>query len=715
MALDKASGRGDNNGVWSSAFLLASLLAVLTLILGDLSFTSRWGEFLWTRDTAAIVWLAAAALWFLLPGGGRRRRELACGRGRWLPLVPAAGLVLVMASSVRKGDWYFFLDPWAVVKLVALLLPAAAGLELVERRKWDRFVFPALLALAQAWLLWHLYRTTGGQPIYRDDHSSFLYRYWLLPRALPHLFFYNPFWNGGYAGAELITTGAMSVGLLFLPFQLLFGLEKSYVPFLGGLFFVALPWAVYFSVRRLGWSRLAALVAAVLAIGANRFYFINLLVYGTTPSLLTFYLMLLTWALLYAVFNLGRTGFWAWAALVACVNLMLFWPASPLVLVPVGLGALAGLPRLGRRTVLFLGSAVLVLALVNAGWIVEYLSHPKVVNFITKGAVRSPDVDWPRALRSLGNSLAQIHPLALALGFLGLMWPGRREETAWLAPPVAAFMLMVSLGPQLAPDLQLHRMITPLSLLLLMPAASVISRAASGRDLPRAVFRGTLGAAVLLTVLNVGGILQNRGKELIVTAPGDLRAIVAWIKKNVPEDGRVFFAGYTVHGYGGGHVAYLQAATGRNMIAGDFYHFNIRQWDWNPMPVQFRGSRKKVREYFRLMGVTHILTYDRGWQESLRKKKDYRLLETFGRREAWATGIEPGLLLKGKGRVEPAVNRLRVKLDGPEDEVILKFLWLPGLTADPPVAVRPVEAAPGLTFIAARPGGRREFTIRYDP
>ena len=45
----------------------------------------------------------------------------------------------------------------------------------------------------------------------------------------------------------------------------------------------------------------------------------------------------------------------------------------------------------------------------------------------------------------------------------------------------------------------------------------------------------------------------------------------------------------------------------------------------------------------------------------------------------------------------------------------LRFNWLPGLAVAPPAAIRPVEVAPGVTFIGLDPGGQRRVVIRYDP
>ena len=68
--------------------------------------------------------------------------------------------------------------------------------------------------------------------------------------------------------------------------------------------------------------------------------------------------------------------------------------------------------------------------------------------------------------------------------------------------------------------------------------------------------------------------------------------------------------------------------------------------------------------------------------------------------------------LEGSGRVSADIDRIEVK-DARGDRIVLKYHWLPTLRTDPPL---PIEEArqPGMPvgFIAVRPGGAHDFTIR---
>ncbi len=695
-------------------WLLLSLFLLLSMLPGSLSFQIR-------NHPYTIPWWLLPAAWAAvsLPAAlslrreGRRPGDFLAGGSSWMPLVPVAALLFLMSTNFRKAEWYFFLDEHAAVRLLLLVPLFVVGMELVERRRLGRLVYPLLLLAAQAYLAFNLWRSLGGAPPYRDDHPSFMYRLWIFPQVFPRAFFWNPLWNGGVLGQELVSTGAYSLGLLAYPLISLFGVERAYLPFLILLFVVAIPWLAYATVRSLRMGPLAGFTAAFLCLGTNRFFFVSLLSYGTTPALLCSFLVMVVWVLLYAAVNRGLLGFWRWLALVACLELMVFYPGTVFLLLPVGVALLLSVLRWSRRTVLFLAAAVLVLALVNEATIHRYLVRPQLAAFLAHQE-RNLDIYVDPSMRTLTGTLAYLHPLLLAAGLLGLLWPARKEEAAWLLPPVGLYLVMIWLGSWYKPHLQLHRMLLPLAFLLIIPAASVVQRTATGRGASAALWRGVLAATCCLTVLNVGAIFRNAGKETFWAMPSEDRWIVSWMRTHVPAEGRVFFAGPIMHEYGGGHVAWLQAATGRSMIAAHYYHFDPQVGDVNPLPKSFRGSLRKNWGYFKLMGVTHVITNNEEWKGILDRDPRMRFEREFGPHRIYSTGIEPGFLFEGAGRVEPSINRIAVNLDRPEEEVVLRFLWQPGLAADPPVTLRPVLVARDLAFIGVRPGGATRFTIRYD-
>jgi hypothetical protein len=630
-----------------------------------------------------------------------------------LPLVPAAGLVLYMLSDARSYGWYFFLHPRVVAAVVLLALPAALLFRHLGSGGERRLLLAGLL-VSQGWLLVAFLRATGGDPLYRDDHPSFLYRLWLLRESFPSPVLWNPFWNGGYVGSELISTGAYSLWAPALPAVHLFGVERVYTPYLAVVFLVAIPWITYLALRGLGLGQAASLIGALLSLGVNRYLFLHLLSYGTAPSLLISFLVLVVFVILHRAVVDHEAGPGRWLALVAALQVMVLYPATPLFLLPLLASLILGARGITRRTLLFLGAALLFLLLVDGSTVWQYVRRPRMSAFLRHQSTAGFQVDPWQALTFLGGMLKHTNPLLLVAGLWGLLWPARRAERLWLLPPVLFFLGLTAVGQQVKPLLQLQRMVVPLSFLLIVPAASALDRHLRERTAASLLLRGLVLAFALAMVANVGEILRNRGKERYVTISREVKEMTAWIREHVPPEGRLMFADPGIHAYGGGHVAWLQAATGRGMIAGDYYHFDPRLTDYNPIPKAFRDSPKKLNDYFALMGVTHVSAYRTERKERLGGMRRLRSAAVFGKKEIFATDVEPGFILRGgAGRVTPSINRLAVTLDRAEEEVVLRFLWFPGLSVEAPATLHPVEVAPGLTFIGLRPHGRRELVIRH--
>ena len=110
--------------------------------------------------------------------------------------------------------------------------------------------------------------------------------------------------------------------------------------------------------------------------------------------------------------------------------------------------------------------------------------------------------------------------------------------------------------------------------LLLVPAAALALRyllLRRGR-----LWAGLQGVALALLVLlvpNAGSLYAGKGVAPFAAMPKWIADFSAWVGENVPENGRLLFAGRTSHAYGRGHVAYLPLLAGREMLACDYYEF----------------------------------------------------------------------------------------------------------------------------------------------
>lgn len=198
------------------------------------------------------------------------------------------------------------------------------------------------------------------------------------------------------------------------------------------------------------------------------------------------------------------------------------------------------------------------------------------------------------------------------------------------------------------------------------------------------------------------------------------RAIGRWIADNVPPGARVLFAGPTVHGYGGGHVAYLPVLAGRSMMACDYYHFSPSTHEYEFPPRAFREEPEDVFAFLDLYNIAAVFTYHEHWKKFFRRFPDrFEEAAAFGqegRRMAFRVRRPPpGPFVVGSGSVEEDTNRLAVVLDDPSAPAVIRWHWADGMTADPPARVYPHDAGRGVRFIAIEPGGASAVRVRWSP
>ena len=143
-----------------------------------------------------------------------------------------------------------------------------------------------LLVSAQAWAAFSLLTVTNGEPIYRDDHPSFVFRLWIFGETFPQLLNYNPYWNGGVADFVGVSSGANGFGLVTWPLWWMGSPESVYTYAICWVYILLVPFLAVWGVRALGGSSASASVAGILALGTSQFFFLWLLTFGTIGALL---------------------------------------------------------------------------------------------------------------------------------------------------------------------------------------------------------------------------------------------------------------------------------------------------------------------------------------------------------------------------------------------------------------------------------------------
>jgi hypothetical protein len=675
----------------------------------------------------ALAALARAAL-------GRCRSGLAPGglvsRGHQLRGL-AQRSVLLLLFFVLTGTPILFgperlavLRPALGVSLVAGGILALAGRATppgvpAASRRWVRgaaartaLALVPLLAV-QALLVARFVHAVGGQLVFSDDHGSFLYRYHMLARTFPRLVSYDPWWNAGVVDDSAVGGGAASVFLLTWPIAYLASLETAYAWFVPVVAILAAPWSVFAAIRLLGLSRGAALAGGLLALAPEEHGFVWLLERGTLPAMLAAALVPLAFALAWRILVLGDRRWATIVGLALVANLGSFWLLFPLMVAP-GLVAAGLAGRVKPRGLAVAAAIGVTLLLVNAGWVLDFLRTREVGRLVqtAPSPQLAPAVIWERLVNIIPMTE---NPVGLILGAAGLCLFPRRLRMPY-AVMLAALALAAAIGPQLFPRLELLRLVIPLGFALIPPAAGLVARAIragrSGRG-------GGLGRVLAVTLLLVMGVhlaeawarYGSQTHRQVGVMPPATRELTRWLRSHTAPDARVLFAGRVVHQYGG-HIAYLQPLTGRPMYAGSYYHGD---WGGGTIPSALLTDAEALRRRLELLNARYIVVdaSDAAWWRQLPRHSWLTLRADLAGIAVYETDIRPTYLIGARGTVAFDYNRLQVQLEAPADSVTLKFRWVDGLAATPPLPLRPREVAPGLSFIEVEPRGISRFEIRY--
>ncbi|MGI6495943.1 MAG: hypothetical protein ACOX5G_07610 [Kiritimatiellia bacterium] len=707
-------------------------------ILRNVSFLfppDRIKLFAWLVPLAILAWMA----------GRRPDHDDACPppapivRGAAFPIL-FMGLILFLVSSIpdhpcayymgwMPGDPKPFHHAWGNLERVLFLAACLTPLTLRTRR-WGAFLVAMLLA-AQVLAFAALMKTTGGLPLYRDDHPSFLFRLHEFALTFPRNIDYNPFWNAGVVNWTATSSGTTGPGLLFLPLLRWCPVHLVYTPLCGALFIVIMPWLAVASLRaiRAGWA--AAAIAGLLALCTSRNFFLWAFHFGTIGACFAISFYPLFMALGYRILVLRRHGWKTLLAWTVSAFFLLQWPPCAIMAALLAPGALLTARHWRWPSVWRLAVAAAVVALLFLPTVLLLLTQgTDLLDFVGRGAVvgsKAPGAtlpafsEWIRLLiERVGRQLVEANPLLVFFGVAGacvLPWKNLRR---WVALPIALLLLLSAWGSLLAPRMQLERMALPAFQLAIVPAAAWMAAALYDRRPAMAVPRALLLSLLALGIFNVRELYRARGFAPFHAQPQQITSLVDWVRGNVPEDARLLFLGKNIHGYGGGHIAYLPILAGREMMASDYYGFPPGMIDeiYPPRPYRKQGA-EGVARFARLHRVTHLVTYN-----------PTRYVEPFGLREAPGLFREipdlqdeslflfevldpaESLFEKGTGRVQATFNRIVVdRLEG-QDEVVLRYNWDPRLEVSRPAEIFPVEIEDDITFIGVRTHGAERAVIR---
>jgi len=705
----------------------ALLLAVL---VGAVSFC-----ILQTEAQGIIGKLAVPFVWIAVACAGleyyRRRRpqdEIQTSRELLPGVVLACCLGLYLSSSAGLSGGFYFLCWLPTSEPVSILFDSwmarfslfTALLTPVFCIRWRKtWVIPLIILLVcQLRCIHELLDATDGMPLYSDDHPSFMFRLWVFGRTFPRLTYYNPIWNGGKEAVYLVASGTTSPGTLLWPLWRFGNILDLYTPAMAFFFILFVPFMIMAAARMMRASIAASICTALMALGISRYFFLWLLHFGTVGACLSISFFPLVCACVYRLLWTEKPEPWVAVLLVISSFLFLAWPPCAFIAAMLIPGVLFSARRLSKRRMIFFLACAVMIVLVCIPYLLSILNHVDVKGFAEDVGEKQGLVAGLReGYATMREQLWKAHPLVVFMGLLGAMVLPRRDLRLFLVPVLTALLLFSSWGEFLLPAFELTRGGIAMLFLAAIPAGLWIGEFLEDTCLRLSPIRAGLITLLLLGGLNTTRMYGNRQPEKFRSMPRETLQSAQWLRDNTPGDGRIMFAGRTVHGFGGGHVAFLPTLTGREMMACDYYHFAPTRVEYNYPPKRYRRDPQKMEEFFHAYNVTHIVTYHGSWLRYLRKRSDlFEEVYVWGnnrKKYVFRVNRDSDLFLEGSGTVTARINNLHVVVNDPSEPVVLKYNWSDGLRAPAPVEIESFHVDDDIDLIRIHPNGQREFDVSF--
>ncbi|HVO95558.1 MAG TPA: hypothetical protein VMT22_22065, partial [Terriglobales bacterium] len=296
----------------------------------------------------------------------------------------------------------------------------------------------------------------------------------------------------------------------------------------------------------------------------------------------------------------------------------------------------------------------------------------------------------------------------LVLGVMGLrklLWDEKRDLGIMLAGAAIVLFIVTYFGalvPAIKPWQPL-RFKVPLDLFLVIGAAYSVeqwltSRVSSSPFTPIVVICGLITFLINLAQTESTGRLQLRSRFL-----PELSAIIDWVKRDTPTTGRVLFE---ESGDESGFVydrtylsSFLPGLTGQQLIGGPINLYNDRHHfaEFHSGQLFKRDVRsisdQELRDYLSRYNIGAIVCFDPTLIQRLRSIPGLvNIEENVGPIHLMQVNQPLTWFLSGDGEVTASYNRLELSaLKG--NEVILKYHWVEGLTAQPQAKIEAIKIA----------------------
>ncbi len=618
---------------------------------------------------------------------------------------PKALSLLFIALSWVAVPFFVFWNPKCWVPKVL-----AAGLFISELRSWKL-----------------LFKRTGYTTPYSDDHPSFLFRISEFFGSFPWRENFVPYWNAGIVNSVITSSGTPGIAILGAPLFLFMEPHEAMPYVFVFVFIFFIPWMTVWGLRTAGMPPTASLVGGILVFSADHFYFKWLLHFGTVGAMLSGALLPAAFAFLYAALLQPKARFSTYVGLAVSIFFMVQWPPMMLLGLPMGLIVLFHLRRWwpSKRHVPFLLTCIFVFILILPT-IAGSILGKSVMGFVLStdsGAEKGFGAISKVAGAVLHKIVLNINPILLFAGFGGLLVMPSRRLRSGLALALVFVVAVAVLGPVYLPNMQLERMAMEASALMTIPAAYVAGRGL-GTYTPRASpAQGVYLAMLVCSLVNTPKFYGARGEVRYYGMQPFVADFTTWITDNVPEDGRLAFAGPAVHAYGWGHTAYLPMLADREMMGCDYYGFPPKMVEYDYPPRSSRAMPGGMHRYMVLRGASHVVAYEKRYIDYFRSKPSlFREVATLSNPAATKNNVfvvfaiigAEGRFQEGSGEVRATFNKIDVGFNATVPErAVIRYNWNDRLETKPPARIFPVDTGEGVVFIGIEPNGEKNVKIRY--
>jgi hypothetical protein len=181
----------------------------------------------------------------------------------------------------------------------------------------------------------------------------------------------------------------------------------------------------------------------------------------------------------------------------------------------------------------------------------------------------------------------------------------------------------------------------------------------------------------------------------------ELMAVTEWIKRETPVNARVLFeesGDETGFIYDGAYLSsFLPHRTGRQLIGGPINLYNDRHHF-----AEFHSGKmfktdaqsisgEELRNYLKLYNIGAVVAFHPASIQRLQAIPGLVTVEQrIGPVHLMRVHQPLSWFIEGEGKINTGLNRLDLS-DLKGDEVILKYHWVEGLTASPPVTIEAVK------------------------